>query len=44
LAKIYGPKLGVHMGRKHDYMEVDMEFQENGTLEISMVKYLKNVI
>jgi hypothetical protein len=44
LAKIYGPKLTMHMGSKHDYLGVDMEFQKNGTLEVSMVKYLKNVI
>jgi hypothetical protein len=30
LAKIYGPKLTMHMGRKHDYLGVDLEFQENG--------------
>ena len=34
----------MHMGRKHDYLGVDMEFQKNGTLEVSMVKYLRNII
>ena len=32
------------MGKKHDYLGVDMEFQEDGTLEVSMVQYLKNII
>jgi hypothetical protein len=37
-------KLSMHMGRKHDYLGVDMEFCEDGALEVSMFKYLKNVI
>ncbi len=44
LAKIYGPKLSMHTGRKHDYLGVDMEFNDDGTLEASMITYLKNVI
>ncbi len=44
LAKIYGPKLSMHMGRKHDYLGVDREFNDDGTLEASMITYLKNVI
>jgi hypothetical protein len=43
-AKIYGPKLTMHTGRKHDYLGVDLEFCEDGSLAVSMVKYLKNVI
>ena len=31
-------------GRKHDYLGVDMEFMDEGTLEVSMFKYLQNVI
>jgi hypothetical protein len=27
LGKIYGPKLSMHTGQKHDYMGVDMEFK-----------------
>ena len=34
----------MHTGKKHDYLGVDMEFNEDGTLDISMIKYLKNVI
>ncbi len=44
LGKIYGPKLSMHTGWKHDYLGVDMEFKEDGTLDVSMVAYLKNVI
>jgi hypothetical protein len=44
LAKIFGPKLTMHTGRKQDYLGVDLEFCEDGNLEVSMVKYLKNII
>jgi hypothetical protein len=44
LAKIYGPKLSMHTGLKHNYLGVDMEFNEDGTLDASMITYLKNVI
>jgi hypothetical protein len=44
LAKIYGPKLIMHMRDKHDYLGVDLEFNKDGTLNVLMVNYLKNVI
>lgn len=44
LAQIYGPKLSMHTGKKHNYLGVDMEFNDDGTLDISMIKYLKNII
>jgi hypothetical protein len=44
LAKLYGPKLSMHTGCKHNYLGVDMEFNDDGTLEASMITYLKNVI
>ncbi len=44
MAKIYGPKLSMHMGNKHDYLGVDLEFNDDGTLNVSMVNYLKSVI
>jgi hypothetical protein len=44
LAKIYWPMIMMHMGRKHNYLGVDLEFQEDGNLGVSMVKYLKGVI
>ena len=31
LTKIYGPKLTMHTGTKHDYLGGDMEFNEDGT-------------
>jgi hypothetical protein len=34
----------MHTGRKHDYLGVDMEFTDDGLLEVSMFKYLRNVI
>jgi hypothetical protein len=44
LAKIYGPKLSMHMGNKHDYLGVDLELNDDSTLDVSMVNYLKCVI
>ena len=44
MGRIYGPSLSMHLGRKHDYLGVDMEFCDDGALEVSMFKYLKNVI
>jgi hypothetical protein len=34
----------MHTGNKHDYLGVDMEFNKDGTLDVSMITYLKNVI
>ncbi len=34
----------MHMGCKHDYLGVDMEFNKDGTLDMSMFKYLQDVI
>jgi hypothetical protein len=42
--KIYGPKLSMHMGKKHNYLRVDMEFNEDGMLDVSIITYLKNVL
>ncbi len=44
LAKIYRPKHSMHTGRKHNYLGVVMEFNEDGTLDVSMFKYLDDVI
>jgi len=44
MGRIYGQSLSMHLGRKHDYLGVDMEFCDDGALEVSMFKYLKNVI
>ncbi len=37
-----GDKLSMHMGRKHDFLGVYMEFNEDGTLDISMINYLND--
>ena len=42
--RIYGPSLSTHLGKKQDYLGVDMEFCNDGALEVSMIKYLKNMI
>ena len=38
LANIYGPKLAMHLGNKHDYLRMDFEFMNKGSLEVSMFK------
>jgi hypothetical protein len=44
LRKLFRPKLSMHTGCKHNYLGVDMEFCEDGALEVSMFKYLQNII
>ncbi len=44
LSKIYGPKLSMHTGSKHNYKGIDMEFDSNGILDVSMIKYLQKAI
>ena len=44
LANIYGPKLAMHLGNKHDYLGMDFEFMNNRSLEVSMFKYLDIII
>ncbi len=44
LAKIYGPKLMMHTGMKHEYLGMNFEFKTSGDLQVSMVRYLKDVI
>jgi hypothetical protein len=44
LADIYGPKLAMHMGKKHDYLGVDFEFTDDGKVEISMFDSIDAVI
>ena len=44
LANIYGPKLSMHLGNKHDYLGMDFELMNNGSLEVSMFKYLGSII
>ena len=44
IANIYGPKLAMHLGNKHDYLGMDLEFINNRSLEVSMSKYLDSII
>ena len=44
LVNIYLPKLAMHLGNKHDYLGMDFEFMYNGSLEVSMFKYLDSII
>ena len=44
IANIYGPKLAMHLGNKHDYLGMYFEFMNNGSLELSMFKYLDSII
>jgi hypothetical protein len=44
LGRIYGPKLNMCTGKRHDYIEVNMEFNDNGKLDVSMMSYLKKGI
>jgi hypothetical protein len=37
-------KLSMHTGNKHNYLGVDLEFNDDGTLDVLMVNYLKSVI
>ena len=34
----------MHLGNKHDYLGMDFEFINNGSLEVSMFNYLDNII
>jgi hypothetical protein len=44
LGKIYGPKLRMHLGCKHEYLGMNMGFNKDGTLDALMFKYLQEVI
>ena len=34
----------MHIGNKHDYLVMDFEFMNNGSLEVSIFKYLESII
>ena len=44
LANIYGPKLSMHLGNKHDCLVMDFKFMYKGSLEVSMFQYLDIII
>ena len=39
----YGEKIVVHKGDVHDYLGIDMDFSENGVVQLSMMKHLQKV-
>ena len=44
LANIYGPKLAMYLGNKHDYLRMDVEFMNNISLEVSMFIYIDSIV
>ena len=34
----------MHLGNKHDYLGMDFEFMDDGSLEVSMFQYLDIII
>ncbi len=40
LAKIHGKKLQMHLGKKHKYLGMDMEFMDKGMVQVLMITYL----
>ena len=44
LSNIYEPKLAMHLGNKNDYLGMDFKLMNNGSLEVSMFKYLDSII
>ena len=34
----------MHLGNKHDYLRMDFDFMNNGSLEVSILKYLDSSI
>jgi hypothetical protein len=44
LGRIYGEKLSMNTGKRHNYLGMDMEFRDDVMLEVSMIGYLKDAI
>ncbi len=44
LENIYGPKSTMQTSQKHDYLGVDLDFQEYQRAGVSIENYLKSVI
>ena len=44
LSSIYGVKLTVKRGKVHDYLGMDLDFSQKGTLKVSMIPYTGKVI
>ena len=44
LSSIYGPKIRVNRGKRHDYLGVDFDWSEPGKCKVSMIKYMAQII
>ena len=44
LGEIYGNKLTVAHGKVHSYLGMDFDFTKNGTVQIGMIPYSKEII
>ena len=40
MKELYGEKLTIHRGKIHDYLGMDMDWNTDGQVSISMIKYL----
>ena len=43
LSKAYGLTLSMHTGKKHNYLGVDMEFNDVGLLDTTIITYPKKM-
>ena len=44
MSEIFGPKTTISRGRVHQYLGMDMDWSQQGTLIVSMIKYLQKII
>ena len=44
LGGIYDPGLTINIGAKHHYLGMDLEFCKDGSLEVGMLDYVKEII
>ena len=44
LQSIYGDKLTVKRGKIHDYMGMDLDYSEKGTIKVSMIKCVGKIL
>ena len=44
LSSIYGKKLSVKRGKVHDYLGMDLDYTEKGSVKVSMVRYTGKVL
>ena len=44
LSSIYGPKLTVKRGKAHDYLGMDLDYSQEGSVKVSMVRYTEKLL